>query len=127
MARVVAVGILFERAAAEARGLPDEWLIDHPGIATRTHEGLVVEPGRDQRACEPVEFADVEGERRRAIRASRRDPLDDLDHGGRDVRFAPSAGSERHEGIGLVYARRNDAPGTMILEASRHEHDAVGE
>src|SRR4051812_30923936 len=99
MTRFVTVRILFERTAAEARSAPYEGLVTHPRVAARPHESLVVEADGDERTRQAVDLADIEVERRRAVLALGRKTIDDLDRGGGDVGFAPSARAQRHERV----------------------------
>ena len=66
----VPVGIGAVRRASQPRHPADEPFVEMPA-AMRPHEGLVVEPGRDQAVCEVVDRGQVEADARPAIDAVR--------------------------------------------------------
>src|SRR3546814_20974081 len=67
---LVAVGVGQPRAGAEAGGLADEVLVEHPGLGRGAHEGLVVEAGAEDRPGEAVHRHDVEAERGPSVLAA---------------------------------------------------------
>ena len=94
----------------------------------RTHEGLVVEPGREERRQQVVDRADVEAAGRPAVLARGHEPVVEFDLRGPQVRRHPGLVA-RHgdERVRLIGAGRQDAARAMVLERPSEEMHAVGE
>ncbi len=94
----------------------------------RPHEGLVVEPGREERRQQVVDRADVEAAGRPAVLARGHEPVVELDLRGAQVRrhpgLVPRHGDER---VGLVGAGRQDAARAVVFERPAEKMNAVGE
>ena len=127
VAMLVTIGIRLARGLAQARGGADHALVDIAPPGARPHEGLVVEAGRQQRAEEVVDPAQVELDRGPAILAARDEAIEELDLGGPDVGLGAGALAELDQGVGLLRPGRDDAARAMILEAPPDQMDAVGE
>ena len=123
--RLVAVRIGPARRAAKPGGAADERLEEHPAAGAAL-EGLVVEPGRDERRDEVGDGADIRLQRRPAILRPRLQAVEDLLLGDACVRVgAGGVGADLHERRGILCTRREDAARAMILERARHHVLAV--
>ena len=127
VAHLVAVGIGRLARPAEAGGAADPGLIEFPAVPRRTHEGLVVEAGGQQRRGQGADGLKIEAERRPAILAFGDETVMQLDDRRRDVGLAPGAFAQRHERIRLLGASRIDPPGAVIFEAAADKDHVVGE
>ena len=87
--------------AAEAGGPADQRLVDLLPERCRPHEGLVVEPGRQNRAEQPIDGAHVEAERRPAVLAHGLQPVEQFDGGGLAVRLAAPAAAQLDQRVGF--------------------------
>jgi hypothetical protein len=91
-----------------------------------THEGLVIEPGR-QKSTEPiVGGAQIEIRTRPAIDAARVQPLRQRDAGCDHVRCVVIA-AELDDGVAFLNAGRDQAARPMIFETAPDHADAIGE
>ncbi len=124
---VVMVGVVQARGTAEPRGAADQRLVELLPEGRRPHEGLVVEPCRQDRRHELVHAHRVEAQRGPAVLARGHEPGEQLGHCGAGVRLAPCARAEFDDGVRLLGAGRQDAARAMILERSPDEPHAVGE
>ena len=75
VARLVAVGIGLEARLPQAGRATDERLVEHPGAAAGAHEGLVVEPGGEQRRGEGIDRPQIERDRGPGVLARRAKPV----------------------------------------------------
>ena len=122
----VAVGIAFRRRAPEACRLADIRLVEFPQ-PRRPHEGLVVEPGRQQPGKPVVDTSDIETHRRPAILAFRAQALEKLDRRRPHVRVCPGAGTQLNQRVGLFRTAAEDAARAMVFEAAADQVNTVRE
>ena len=127
VALVVAIGIGLQRRFAQARGAPDQALVDPGPERGRPFEGLVVEAGREDRAEQAVQRHQVEGERGPAVLAPGDQPVLELGHGRPAVGLGPRAFTETDQRVRLLGAGRKNAARAMVLEAPADQADAVRE
>jgi len=113
------------RRLAEAGGGANDALVEHPPVA-RPHEGLVVKTRRQKARKDIVDSPHVEIQRRPTILTGRREPVEELDGGGAQVRLLAIGFSQRDERVGLLDAGAEDAAAAMVLEAASHHPDTVG-
>lgn len=125
----VVVGIRHGRRPLQPGGSADEGLVDPVPDGPRPHEGLVPEAGGEQPGEPVVDRADIEAERGPPVLALGPEPVPDLLHRrprvGLETFGAAALGAEKR--VGLLGPCRDDAAGTVILEASADQVDAVGE
>ena len=121
----VMVGVCALRRAAEPGGAADQRLIELLPEAGRPHESLVVEACTQHRREEPVDRAEVEGERGKAVLAPRFEPVEQLRSGGAGVRLPPRAAAQLDKRVGLLRPRSQDAARAMVLEGTADEMDAI--
>ena len=123
---VVVVGIGAGGDHAETGGLADLMLVPPPG-PRRPHEGLVVEAGRHQAREPAVDGPQVELDAGKDVDAPGRQAVVELHLGGHQVGLRAGPLSHLDQRVGLLHARGHDSPGTVVLQASRHQVDAVGQ
>ena len=122
----VGIGVRLSGRLAQARRLANEMLVEAPPRA-RPHEGLVVEPGRQQARGEVVEGADVEVQRRPVILARAGEPVEELDLGGAQVRLGARAPAQPDERVRLLHPGADHPAAAVVLEAPPHRAHPVGE
>ena len=127
VALVVARGIGQRRRPAEPGHVAQHRFPQRRPQRARVDEGLVVEAGRDERAEPAGKRAEIEGKARPGMLARRAEPVIELDLGGAAVGFAGGAGFELDERRGFLRPGRENPAPAVILEAARHQPDAVGE
>ncbi len=123
---VVAVGIGFGRALAEAGHAADEVLVLQPE-ALRPHEGLVVEARWKTAVEQAVHRAEIGGQAGKAVLAFRDQTLIELDLRRAQVGLGAVALAELDQRIRLLRAGGKEAARAVILEAAADQHHAVGE
>ena len=124
---VVAVGIRRLRSGSETSGAADEIFVEHPRLARRPHEGLVVKTGDKNRRQQGIDRHQVEAHRRPGVLGVGRQTVMGFQRGGRDIGFARVALSHRQQRIGFLHARRQDAAWSVVLERTRHQVNAMRE
>ena len=124
----VTVGVDLGRSAAEAGGAADEGLVDAVPEGFRPHEGLVVEPGREQHVEPIIDRAEVEFQRWPAVLALGVQAGMDLLDGGAGVWLeAAGTAAGADQGVGFLGTGGQDAARAVVFEAAAHEVHAVGE
>ena len=123
---LVFVGIAARRCAPETGGAADRRLVDLLPETRRPHEGLVVEPGREEGRKPAGDRHHVEGERRPAVLARRDEAVEQLDDRRARVRLATGAVAQFDERVGLLRPGSKNAARPVILERAADEADVVG-
>ena len=126
-ALVIAVGVLQPAERPEARSAADDRLIQLFPERGRPHEGLVVKPRRQKRIETVVDGQRVKPQAGPAVLALRRQPVEQLGHGGAGVGFLPRAGTQFDQRIRLLGPRRNNPARAVVFEAAPHQPHAVGQ
>ena len=124
---VVAVHIKVIDAGAQTGGFADEMFVEHPRVARRPHESLVIEPGHEHRRQQVVDRHQVELDRGPGVLRARHQAVFDFGHGGGDIGLACAAVTQRQEGVGLFDARSHDAARAVVFEGARHQMLAMGQ
>ena len=101
-------------------------LIGHPH-GCRPHEGLVVEPRREEALQDRIHRADIEFQRREAVLALGVKAVIELDLGGPKVRFGLGAATNADERVRLFRSDGNDAARTVVFEGTADKMNVVGE
>ena len=115
------------RQPAQPRRAPDQRFIDLLPEGPGPHEGLVVETRSEEGRGKIVHRKQIELQRWPPVLAVRLQPVEDLLHGGAQVRLLPRAAAHGHQRVGLLAARRQDAARAVILEGPPHQPHAVGQ
>ena len=123
---LIGVGVRQFRRLAEARGGADGVLVQFPE-RRRPKEGLVIEARRDERRDQLVDRHGVELKQRPAVLAMRVEAVIEEQIGRPGVGLEPPADACAHQGARLLDARREQAPGAVILEAAAEEANAIGQ
>src|SRR4029077_2709203 len=113
---LVFVGIAARRCAPETGGAADRRLVDLPPETRRPHEGLVVEPGREEGRKPAGDRHHVEGERWPAVLARRDEAVEQLDDRRARVRLATGAVAQFDERVGLLRPGGENAARPVILK-----------
>ena len=124
----IAVGVSLGRRLAQARRAPDHGFIDLVPEGLRPHEGLVVEPGREQHIGPVVDRAQVKGQVRPLVLAFRDQARAQFLDSGARVGFKPprtARGADQR--IRFLGSSRHRAARAVILEGPAHQVDAVGQ
>jgi hypothetical protein len=124
----VAIGVREPRRFAEARHAADQRLVEPVPGAARPHEGLVVEPGGQQRRKQFRQTAEVEAQARPAVLADRDQTIVELDLRRAQVRCrAGLVAAYRHECGRFLRPCGHDAARSVVFERAADEVHAVGE
>jgi hypothetical protein len=125
IASLVTIGIGRHRRTTQSGSLANVMLIGHPQ-RLRPHEGLVVEPGRQQPAEPAVDYTDIMFQGWPAIDRGGRQVVIQLGLRGAGIGHRVRTFVDLEDGIGFLGAAADDAPRPMVLEASPHQVHAVG-
>ena len=123
---VIAVGVGCLGGSAQAGRAADEMLIEHPGPAGRTHEGLVIKARDKQRRQQRVDRHQVKADRGPGVLRARHQALVQFQHGGGDVGFLLGATPDRQQRVGFFNASGQDAAWSVVLERAPDQVNAVG-
>ena len=126
-ALLVAVRVGLLAGAAQTCGAANRGLVEFFPERRRPHEGLVVEASAEERREPAVHCLHVEGKRGPAVLALRLQPLEELDHGGARVGFAPCALAQFHQRVGFFGAGAPEPARSVVFEGSAEEPHAAGE
>ena len=122
----IALGIGRARRPAEPRRLADEALVEHP-VAGRAHEGLVVEPGRQEGRQKVIDGAQIMAQRGPAVLRERFEAFIDFKLCGAHIGLGEGGiAAHLHERRRVLRAGAENAARAVILEAAGDEMDAVG-
>ena len=124
----VSVRIGLFRRGAETGGLADHRFEHMFPRHAWEHEGLVVEPGGEDRrdgGDGGVHRADVKIQRRPVVLRLRSQAVIKLLHCGALVRLRPVSGADGHQGVGFFDTRRDHTARAVIFERPAHQRLAA--
>ncbi|MPM07842.1 hypothetical protein SDC9_54151 [bioreactor metagenome] len=124
-ALVIGIRVGKHRQAAKPRRAPDRGLVELLPERLRPHEGLVVEPRREERREQVVHRQQVVAQAARVVLAARLEPVEELGHRGAGVRLLPGTAAQLDERIRLLGAGGEDAARAVILERAPDQADVV--
>ena len=124
VAVIVAIRVGKRRRASHAGGSPDQMLVEQPAAAW-PHEGLVIEPGRNERTEQIRRSSQIEIDRRPAVLAAGRQSFDECYLRGARIRLAAISLTELHQRVRLLGAGGHDTTRAVIFEAACHHADTV--
>ena len=120
----------YGKAALEKLGAKDRfdrWLIEMSPEPTRPHEGLVVEPRREQRRYRIADRAKIQRKRRKVVLTMCPQALIQIElcraKVGRDAAMSPI---DRHQCVRFLGACRQNPARPMVLERSANQMHAIG-
>ena len=113
---VVTVHVKVIDACAQAGSLADEMFVEHPRVARRPHEGLVIKPGHEHRRQQVVDRHHVELDRGPGVLRAGYQPVFHFGHRGSDIGFSGAAVAQGQERIGLFHTGGHDAARAVVFE-----------
>ena len=119
--------VMFARQRAKACGAADQRFIELFPQGARPHEGLVIEPGRQEGRGQIIDRQKVEFQRWEAVLAAGGKAVEQFLHRGADIRGLLVALKDFHHGVGLFTARRQHAARAVVFEAAPHQTHIIGQ
>ena len=123
----IAIFVVLHRQRPKARGAADQRLVKLFPEGARPHEGLVIEPRRQEGRGKIVDRQQVQLQRGPGILAARLQPLVQFLHRGADVRLLRAPLTDGHQRVGLFGPCRQHAARAVILEGARQQALPVGQ
>ena len=124
---VVAVDIGVVDGRAQACGLADEVLIEHPGAAGRAHKGLVIKAGHKNRRQHRGDGHGVKAHRRPSVLRAGDQTCLQLKHGSGNIGLARAFVAHGEQRVAFFHTGRHDAARSVVLKGTRHQMLAMRE